>query len=159
MIFPIFFIVEGRIFWILWQWKYCSTGLYGYLCCARLPARCNKGRSSENGALRDTQDTGDFSIIPYNVLNIHSENDRDVVRFEKAHSEHRISRLKMLAAIERDRMDRLRKKLGKIISGDRYPNRSLITKWINIGIMLNFRRDFLHRPICRHLRRWLYNDL
>lgn len=64
----------------------------------------------------------------YNVLKIHSENDRDVVRFEKAHSEHRISRLKMLAAIERNRMDRLRKKLGKIISGDRYPNRSLITK-------------------------------
>lgn len=42
---------------------YCSTGLYGYLCCACLPARCNEGRSSENGALRDTQDTGDFSII------------------------------------------------------------------------------------------------
>ena len=32
----------------------CSTGLYGYLCCACLPARCNEGRSSENGALRDT---------------------------------------------------------------------------------------------------------
>ena len=30
----------------------CSTGLYGYLCCACLPARCNEGRSSENGALR-----------------------------------------------------------------------------------------------------------
>lgn len=42
---------------------YCSTGLYGYSYCAYLPARCNKGRSSENGALRDTQDTGDFSII------------------------------------------------------------------------------------------------
>lgn len=41
----------------------CSTGLYGYLCCACLPARYNEGRSSENGALRDTQDTGDFSII------------------------------------------------------------------------------------------------
>ncbi len=49
----------------------------------------------------------------YNVLKIHSENDRDVVRFEKAHSEHRISRLKMLAAIERNRMDRLRKKIRK----------------------------------------------
>lgn len=54
----------------------CSTGLYGYLCCACLPARCNEGRSSENGALRDTQ-------------------------------------LKLLAAIERDRMDRLRKKIRK----------------------------------------------
>ena len=90
----------------------CSTGLYGYLCCACLPARCNEAEGSENGALRDTQDTGDFSIIEwkaYNVLNIHSENDRDAVRFEKSPFRASDFRLKLLAAIERDRMDRLRK--------------------------------------------------
>ena len=158
-----FFIVKGRILCILWQWKPIVRQVCTGICAApafRRGATKAEARRTEPCGIRRTPAIFRLSEWKaYNVLNIHSENDRDAVRFEKAHSEHRISRLKLLAAIERDRMDRLRKKLGKIISGDRYPNQSLITKWFNIGIMLNYIRNFLHRPICRHLRRWLYNDL
>lgn len=62
-ILDLFYCRRADILDFMTMKTYCSTGLYGYSYCACLPARCNKGRSSENGALRDTQDTGDFSII------------------------------------------------------------------------------------------------
>ena len=78
----------------------------------------------------------------YNVLNIHSENDRDAVRFEKAHSEHRISRLKLLAAIERDRMDRLRKKIRKDNFGGSVSkpilNHKMIQYWYYVKLYKKF---------------------
>mgnify|MGYP001107872986 CR=1 FL=1 len=146
MIFSIFFYCQRPdTLYFMTMKTDCSTGLYGYLCCACLPARCNEGRSSENGALRDTQDTGDFRLSEwkaYNVLNIHSENDRDAVRFEKAHSEHRISRLKLLAAIERDRMDRLRKKIRKDNFGGSVSkpilNHKMIQYWYYVKLYKKF---------------------
>ena len=79
----------------------------------------------------------------YNVLKIHSENDRDVVRFEKAHSEHRISRLKMLAAIERNRMDRLRKKIRKDNFGGSVSNPILNHNMIQFWYYVKLYKKFL----------------
>ena len=163
MIFPIFFIVEWRIFWILWQWKPIVRQVCTGICAApafRRGATKAEARRTEPCGIRRTPAIFRLSEWKaYNVLNIHSENDRDVVRFEKVRSEPLDFPINCPPPSNGIEWTGCEKKLGKIISGDRYPNRSLITKWINIGIMLNFRRDFLHRPICRHLRRWLYNDL
>ena len=68
--------------------------------------------------------------------------DRDAVRFEKAHSEHRISRLKLLAAIERDRMDRLRKKIRKDNFGGSVSkpilNHKMIQYWYYVKLYKKF---------------------
>lgn len=69
---------------------YCSTGLYGYLCCARFRRGATKAeaRRTEPCGIRRTPAIFRLSEWKaYNVLNIHSENDRDVVRFEKVRSE------------------------------------------------------------------------
>lgn len=141
-----FFIVKGRILCILWQWKPIVRQVCTGICAApafRRGATKAEARRTEPCGIRRTPAIFRLSEWKaYNVLNIHSENDRDAVRFEKAHSEHRISRLKLLAAIERDRMDRLRKKIRKDNFGGSVSkpilNHKMIQYWYYVKLYKKF---------------------